>query len=184
MKKQPELTALTRKKLIDAYFELAAGGERASVGSVAEAAGFNRCTFYRYFTDIDQLLFQVETEICDSFEDALRHHGSAVASPDIIGAFADVHRKYGTYLSVLLGRYGSARFMGRMQAMMKPAASQLFKTASDSSDAAELKVEFMLSAVLATIMKWIDMDRPFPAEELGELIKELLLHGVFSGKAM
>ena len=42
MKKQPELTAQTRKKLIDTYFELTAKEEKATVGAIAEAAGYNR----------------------------------------------------------------------------------------------------------------------------------------------
>ena len=50
MKKQPELTAITRKKLIDTYFELVRKGEKATVGAICELAGYNRCTFYRYFS--------------------------------------------------------------------------------------------------------------------------------------
>ena len=49
MKKQPELTAQTKQTLINTYFSLRQNSEKLSVGAICERAGYNRCTFYRYF---------------------------------------------------------------------------------------------------------------------------------------
>lgn len=179
MKKQPELTAQTKRKLIDTYFALVADGEKATVGAVTEAAGYNRCTFYRYFTDTEQLLDQVETEICGAFQKALEENYPAAASPAIVESFVAVYQEYGQYLSVLLGKQGSIRFTGRMKSIMQPIASQFFSETSNSDAVADLKAEFALSAVLATITKWYDMNRPIPTEELGGLLKGILQQGVF-----
>ena len=51
MKKQPELTERTRRNLIDAYFELTNSGEKGTVDQITRKAEYNRCTFYRYFSD-------------------------------------------------------------------------------------------------------------------------------------
>lgn len=174
MKKQPELTTLTRKKLIDTYFEITANGEKATVGAIAEAAGFNRCTFYRYFTDTDQLLYDIETEICDAFQQAISQHFTDSMSFDIIESFATVYQNYGNYISILLGKHGDPRFVSRMKALMQPMASQLLRASSESDIEVELKVEFVLSAVLATITKWYDMGQPISADELGSIIKDIL----------
>lgn len=179
MKKQPGLTAQTEKKLIDAYFDLVARGKKVTVGAVAETAGYNRCTFYRYFPDTEELLSRVETEICGAFRAALESRCPLVPSDEITDALVAVHQKYGRYLSVLMGKYGDPRFVCRMKDIMEPIAMQLFSTGRDGNVAAELKAEFLLSAVPAVIAKWHDMNCPIPTSELAYRIREMLQHGVF-----
>lgn len=174
MKKQPELTALTRKTLIDTYFEITAKGGKATVGAITERAGYNRCTFYRYFTDTEQLLYQVESEICDAFQAALSKVALPISPLKIIESLSAVYRQYGNYLSVLLGENGDVRFTKRMKAIVSPLAKQLFAKDSNSEIITELKVEFTLSAVLAVITKWYDMNEPISIEQLGMLIKDIL----------
>lgn len=106
MKKQPELTALTRKTLVYTYFDITSKGEKATVGAITDRAGYNRCTFYRYFTDTEQLLYQAETEICDDFQAALSQITFPVSPLEIIESLSAVYRQYGDYLSVLLGENG------------------------------------------------------------------------------
>ena len=179
MKKQPELTAMTKQALIDTYFSMAAEGEKVTIGAVAERAGYNRCTFYRYFTDIEQLLTQVETEICDAFGKALTRQALTAAPAEIVGSLAGVYQQYGDYLSVLLAKHGDYRFVSKMKAMIHPMACQLLTAASDSGVIAELKEEFVLSAVLATVTKWYEMKQPISADELSVLIGGILEQGIF-----
>ena len=179
MKKQPELTAMTRQTLIDAFFHITAEGKKATVGDVTERAGYNRCTFYRYFIDTEQLLSEVETEICDAFEKALTLPSSAISPPEIISSLVGIYQQYGDYLSVLLGEHGDSRFVGKMKAMIHPVAHQLFIASSTSNIAAALKEEFVLSAVLATVTKWYEMKQPISISELGMLIMNVLQHGIF-----
>ena len=179
MKKQPEITAMTRRTLIDTFFKITAEGEKATVGAITEQAGYNRCTFYRYFTDTEQLLLEVESEICNAFGAALTGQSPSISPADIIGSFATVYQQYGNYLSVLLGEYGNSRFVGKMKAMIHPVAQQLFATSSESNIVAALKEEFVLSAVLATITKWYEMKQPIPISQLGMLIMNILQHGIF-----
>lgn len=170
MKKQPELTALTRNNLIDAYFKLGVKGKKATVGAVSELTGYNRCTFYRYFTDTDHLLYEVETEICNAFMKALPQDSLTVIPLEIIESLVGVYQKYGNYLSVLLGNHGVPRFVNRMKCIIRPMALQLFSSTSEASIVTELKVEFALSALLSTITKWYDMKQPVPVEHLSILL--------------
>lgn len=178
MKKQPELTALTRKKLIDAYFIITAQGEKATVGAITQMAGYNRCTFYRYFADVEQLLCEVETEICDAFTDAVTEMPFTKLPMEVINSLVSVYQKYGDYLSVLLGGHGDPRFVGRMKAIIHPVAVSLVAKSSELEEISELKVEFALSAVLATVIKWYELGQPVSAVRLGQLLKELLQQGV------
>ena len=72
MNKQPEVTEQTRKNLIAACFVLIKEQGKATVNEITKAAGYNRCTFYRYFTDTRQLLDSVEDEICENLGNAVR----------------------------------------------------------------------------------------------------------------
>lgn len=71
MKKQPELTARTRKKLMDAFWDIYCekGIHQTTVGAVTKTACFNRGTFYEYFTDIYDLLDQLENDLLDSLKE-------------------------------------------------------------------------------------------------------------------
>ena len=70
MKKQPQQTAQTRKKLMDSFWKLYCddGIDRVTVGAVAKDAGYNRGTFYEYFTDVYDLLDQLEDELLGELE--------------------------------------------------------------------------------------------------------------------
>lgn len=182
MKKQPELTALTRKNLIDAYFKLLENGEKATVGAVSDLAGYNRCTFYRYYTDTEQLLHEVETEICDAFALAFPSTTDNIIPMEIIKSLAVVYQRYGYYLSVLLGKHGDSRFVNRMKSIIHPMAVHLFSLTSTSDAMTELKVEFALSAVLATVTKWYDMNQPISLEELGRFITGTFQNGLISNE--
>lgn len=180
MKKQPELTALTRNNLIDAYFQLYANNENPTVGAISDLAGYNRCTFYRYFSDTEQLLYEVETEICDAFLEALPKTPISIIPLEVIESLVSVYQKYGNYLSVLLGNHSNSRFINRMKNIIRPMASQLFATKSASTTITELKVEFALSAVLATVTKWYDMGQPITIEQLSKLITATIKDGLLN----
>lgn len=175
MNKQPELTALTRKTLVDSYFDILSKGEKPTVGAITEHAGYNRCTFYRYFTDTVQLLEQTEKDICEAFGSALAQMSTPCSPLEIIMAFSDIYRQYGSYIRILLGEYGDMRFPKRIKAVIAPYAKELIASPDDGKIKAQLKVEFVLSAVLSAVIKWYDMRQPIPAAELGMLIKDTLI---------
>lgn len=184
MNKQPELTAMTRKKLMDTYFDLMAEGGKPTVGAVTKRAGYNRCTFYRYFTDTEQLLEQVEAEICAAFQTALEKQSSFGLSGEMIRSFAGIYKQYDPYLAVLLGRNGDIRFINKMKEIMYPMAEQMFAADSDSETIVQLKAEFALSAVLAGITKWYEMKQPISIDQMGMLLKDFLQKGVLQQHSM
>ena len=89
MNKQPEVTEQTRKNLIAACFDLIKEQGKATVNEITKAAGYNRCTFYRYFTDTRQLLDSVEDEICEKLGNALRQ-ATTDSAEETMDAFGSV----------------------------------------------------------------------------------------------
>ena len=176
MNKQPEQTAQTRRNLIDAYFALVGKGEAASVGAITERAGYNRCTFYRYFADAADLLEQVETELYDEFRSVV---GGGASMPEMVMAMADIYQRNGEYLSVLLGPHGDPGFPARVKELVFPIAHERFSGPTAADLVTELRVEFVLSAVLATVTKWYELGQPITASELGALMLDLMRNSFF-----
>ncbi len=73
MKKKPEVTEATREAFVDAFFHLAKRESihQITVREIAELAGYNRTTFYRYFVDVYALIEYAEDEFLQRTRNAL-----------------------------------------------------------------------------------------------------------------
>lgn len=67
MKKQPEITERTRQIFVDAFCELYTQKpiEKISVQELTKKAGYNRSTFYLYFSDLYELREYVENDLIE-----------------------------------------------------------------------------------------------------------------------
>ncbi|MFC6651830.1 TetR/AcrR family transcriptional regulator [Paenibacillus rhizoplanae] len=65
MNKQPQVTEKTRQRFIEVFCELYSQKpiEKISIQEIANRSGYNRSTFYQYFTDIYELLDAVENNL-------------------------------------------------------------------------------------------------------------------------
>lgn len=65
MKKKPEITKKTKRNIVDNFCELYMEKpiEKISIQEITNRAGYNRSTFYQYFSDIYELLTYVEDEL-------------------------------------------------------------------------------------------------------------------------
>ena len=179
MNKQPEVTEQTRKNLIAACFDLIKEQGKATVNEITKAAGYNRCTFYRYFTDTRQLLDSVEDEICENLGNAIRQAASN-STEETMDAFATVYTTYGSYISVLLGEHGDSVFRTKMRKIAEPAVIKHFNISAENEAEAALKTEYVISAALGTIVRWYDLDMPISTRKLAELIVVSASHGVIA----
>lgn len=70
MKKQPQITEKTRQKFVEVFCELYSQKpiEKISVQEIANKSGYNRSTFYQYFTDIYELLDSVENDLLNDMK--------------------------------------------------------------------------------------------------------------------
>ena len=71
MKKQSKVTAQTKKNLINAFWSLYCEKriEKITVKEITQKAGYNRGTFYEYFTDIYDVLEQIEESLVPSLDE-------------------------------------------------------------------------------------------------------------------
>lgn len=97
MKKKPEITTLTREKLMDSFWELycAKPINKISIKGITDNAGYYRSTFYEYFTDIYDVLEQLETELILYLKEDVSNSLDTNLSDDIVKSLANMYESKG-----------------------------------------------------------------------------------------
>ncbi len=177
MKKQPEVTARTRQKLVDSFWELAEGKPlfKISVGEITVRAGYNRSTFYEYFTGLDDLLAYVEGELLEDAKQAVR--AVPLENKSMSGFFQAVFSVTSKKVYLLIGPKGDPGFLPRMRSELFPLIAPYFPIPKDTPHFDYL-ASFAESTIFGILQHWSDRGRDLDAEEIGAMISNLVLHGV------
>jgi AcrR family transcriptional regulator len=179
MKKQPEVTAQTRANLIDAFWRLYCKKklEHITVKEITDKAGYNRGTFYEYFTDIYDVLEQLEAALLEEMRRTVVESLKLGQGGDLTQRVADLYDSKGSYLSVLLGENGDAQYANRIKIVMRPALIEAFRLSETEVHTAYI-FEFALSALIATITHWYKSGKTLSSQELISLVRSMLMSGV------
>lgn len=178
MKKNPELTALTRKKLMDSFWYLYCQKkiEKISIKEITDNAGYYRSTFYEYFTDIYDILEQLEAELILYITDNIHQSLESPYNKDIIQKLAILYEDKGEYLSVLLGNNGDPNFIQKFKNALQPTLFKSFHL-EGNNEHTKLIFEFAISGILSSIKYWYDNQKIIPADEIVIMIRSILLNG-------
>ncbi len=181
MNRQPEVTAQTKQNLIDAFWNLYCEKriEKITVKEVTQKAGYNRGTFYEYFTDVYDVLEQIEESLIPTLDELplIAIADGSIGMP--IDMFMKLYEHNSKYYSVLLGDNGDPAFASKLKNSTKPILKQAF---SEKHNLDSIKVDFILEYILSAMIGimgyWFRQDKVLPAEDLIALMQELMEHGV------
>ncbi|MDO4552743.1 MAG: TetR/AcrR family transcriptional regulator [Bacillota bacterium] len=182
MKKNPEITNATRQAFVDAFCQLykVQPIESITVTELTDKAGYNRCTFYRYFNDIYALLTYIENLLLEHIKKSIAEH---IEIDDIIENFVPTFVKVfddnDIYYKVLLDNPNSTRFADRLKTDMTPILMKKFRMPAEEPHAGYV-MEFYLSALVSTIAYWVHHQKNISAAELGKMVQGFLENGVLS----
>lgn len=181
MRKREDITAQTRQNLIDGFWSLYCEKriEKITVKDITNKAGYNRGTFYEYFTDVYDVLEQIENSLIPSL-DELPPVSTPTASLGMpLDAFYDLYNKNNKYYSILLGERGDPAFACKLKNTIKPIIMGVFDD-KPNFDRKELDyiLEYTLSAMIGIMSYWFKQSDALTNEELHELIKRLMEQGV------
>lgn len=177
MKKQPEITEKTRQSFINVFCELYCQKpiEKITVQEMANKAGYNRSTFYQYFTDVYDLLSFVENDILDYIRKKLKNTEQTDTKPrDIYLLFEEK----GAYLNALLGDYGNNRFIEKLKCEYF-SDGQNYCFPKDNTLTPYL-LEFQISTSFSLLRLWQRREKDLPPDVLYGLIDRLFTSGISS----
>lgn len=182
MKKQPEVTAQTRKKLMDAFWKIYCekGIHQTTVGAITKSAGFNRGTFYEYFTDIYDLLGQLEDDLLKNLSAQVKQNfkgGLPKNFQDFSNTCAHIFSLYGDKLYFLMSSQGDPAFPTKLQKELRPVMLSITGL-SQEEPYLDYLTAFGFSAMLGLVGHWYENGKEIGIEKLFELIQSLVATGV------
>lgn len=181
MKKQPEVTAQTRQNLVDAFWALYCEKriEKITVKEITQKAGYNRGTFYEYFTDVYDVLEKLEESLIPAIHELPPISIADERAGMPLDMFMALYEENSKYYSVLLGDNGDPAFASKLKNSTKPVIKEAF-LGKYNIDPIEFDfiLEFVLSAMIGIMSYWFREDKILPAEDLVSLMYDLMENGV------
>lgn len=177
MKKQPELTDKTRQTFVNVFCDLYSQKpiEKISIQEIANRSGYNRSTFYQYFTDIYDLLNYVEEKVLKSIKEEIASRElSTHTFQDALQCLEDTEEI--SVLKALLGDYGSVHFVERLKREIP--FEKLIVDLPTTELLAPYLIEFYISTLISLFRLWIRNDKDLSSEELVKLIDSLFANGI------
>lgn len=176
MNKQPEITERTRQIFVDVFCELYSQKpiEKISVQELARKVGYNRSTFYLYFSDLYELREYVENDLLCFIKHILEDEEFS-ARPflkNVLYLFEEKEKS----INALLGDYGNIRFLERVKGEM-PAVDPKSRLSEDSPFIPYL-TEFHVSTILSLFRLWVRRDKDISVEKLLKLMETLYTTGI------
>ncbi|MGZ7441433.1 TetR/AcrR family transcriptional regulator [Paenibacillus sp. TH7-28] len=177
MKKQPETTEKTKQIFIDVFCELYRQKpiEKISIQELANKSGYNRSTFYQYFSDIYELLEYVENNLLNYIKEELANKELSMHTVQNALHCLD-KREYLSILSALLGDYGSTRFLNRLKREI--ALDRLELNIPQNQSITPYLIEFYLSTSLSLFRLWLQRQKDLSSEEFFKLVDNLYTKGI------
>lgn len=183
MKKQPEVTAQTKQNLTDAFWELYCTKriDKITVREITTKANYNRGTFYEYFTDVYDVLEQIETSLLPLVNELPPFDFVPNSSPLPINDFIKMYEQHSKYYIVLLGDNGDPSFLSKLKSSIKPKLQKmLVDQGSIYNFQLEYTLEYTLSAMIGILSYWFRKEEGPPTEELLKLMYEIMNEGVMN----
>ena len=158
--------------------------QRISIKELCEMAGINRGTFYTHYTDIYDLLNQIEAEMLADFQQALRPMFDGVTHPlhpvEVSTKIFQCLKDHADICTVTLGDYGDKNFalqliqLGRETSM--EAYSSYFTEATEEEQA--YFYAFVSGGCIGLLQKWMAEGLETPAEEIARMADTMMLQGI------
>lgn len=173
----------TKERIRDAFFELYATKkiERISIKEITEKAKLNRGTFYVYYKDIYDLLEKTEDEFLDELIEKIKGVITMILRDENIFGFlppVEFYQRYSKYLRILLGKNGDPNFTHKIKTIIKRTLKELLKEEQiPMIPNLDYVIEYIASAQIGIMSYWLEKEMSLPVEVIGDMIKEISLHG-------
>jgi len=181
MRKQPQVTVQTKQNLKEAFWALYCEQkiEKIRVKDIANKAGYNRGTFYEYFTDVYAVLEDIENSLIPKLDELppVSIPSGSLGMP--LDSFVELFKRNSHYYSVLLGDKGDPAFASKLKNAIKPNLMGVFAD-KPGVNLIELDyiLEYTLSSMIGMMSYWFKQPEPLSRKELFELMNRLMEEGI------
>ncbi len=180
MDKKAMASEQTKNALKNSFLELCEkhGISGVTVSAITKKAGHNRCTFYNYYTDIPEMLAEIENSVLSEINERVSAQQFQIANlNDVFEQFLTFFEAYGNTIYVLLSKSGDSGFRNRF----KESAFAIYRKAfADKlgADQIDFLITFVSSAGLGLIEHWYETGKKYSADEFLKLMQTLISTGI------
>ncbi len=188
--KHQEMCEFTAKALMDAFWQLYKERpiEKISVKEICKLAGYNRSTFYEYYSDCYAVLETIEEDLLEFARFKLtKELPASIAKnfPEIhldaetLAPVSSLYIEKGEYFSVLTGEKGDPSFQYKFKRSVKELLIEMLDDPSKEFDlSASIISEFTASAIIGASDCWYMHREEYPVEKYTMLLVNLLTKGI------
>ena len=178
----------TKKLLRDSLFALLQEKSinEITVTELTEVADINRATFYFYYTDIFDMLNQIQNEAYELFEDVLQGAEDCADTPEAFVKYVEnilTFCKQNTAIArfVITREYTNNKVLTKIKKLLAknvPVAKEQYT----HEDPRRFILNFALNALTGTVVDWMDDWMTIPPSIMAEFIAEMYINGSLFAK--
>lgn len=174
----------TKKALKDAFLTLLEQKtvDQISVTELTNLAQVNRATFYFYYTDILDMLQQIQNEAYQLFENAVTESDHKINSVENFTAYAEmiltICKENEAVVRFIIKNDTNNRLYTQIRHLMMlniPDSKATFEL----TNPARYTTNFLLTAIVGIIIDWMDEGMVIHPREMAEFLANLYLNGSF-----
>lgn len=155
-----------------------------SVKELCDLAGINRGTFYAHYTDIYDLMAQIEEEMMRDFQQALRplleENNQCLTPLTITTGIFKCLKENADLCVVTLGPYGDKKFATKLLTVGKEKCLECYP--KQFGEASPKQIEyfyaFVSSGCIGLLEKWLNDGMTTSAEEIAQVAESIMLNGI------
>lgn len=183
MNKQPVRTAQTRENFIDAFWDImrSEGMRGVSVSKIVKKAGYNRSTFYEYFTDVYDLVEQAEEIILDTMKEeiySISAYDFFLNSDWVIDRIVNALLKYDDKFFLLISNGGDLQFMKKIQESAKDFIYNLLGNTDGIDISKDYIVAYSTSAFAGVLSHWYEHGSKDDLHKIVAARQKLIMYGL------
>lgn len=175
----------SRQAIKDAFKEMVLTQEMSHIviKELAEKADVNRKTFYLHYTDVYNVLEDVEDELLDDIKKIFGKFDMDKIKTDpypLLLAISDgvSGSENETFNKLLFSSTISGNFMRKIKDMLKNEIFNSYNFNVSNAPRANIVLSFIVSGVVDCYRDWYLSDRSESLEELARELSELIKHGI------
>ena len=175
----------SRQAIKDAFKEMVLTQEMSHIviKELAEKADVNRKTFYLHYTDVYNVLEDVEDELLDDIKKIFGKFDMNKIKTDpypLLLAISDgvSGSENETFNKLLFSSTISGNFMRKIKDMLKKELFNSYNFNVSNAPRANIVLSFIVSGVVDCYRDWYLSDRSESLEELARELSELIKHGI------
>lgn len=177
----------TKKALRDALLTLleTKSINEISVTELTTLADINRATFYFYYTDLIDMLQQIQNEAYEAFREVIVDASPSVATLEGFTAYAEALfnfcKEHETLCRFIINNDINNQLYTYIRSLMLtniPNSKEIFS----KDNPARYLSNYVINAMIGILIDWMDDDMQIPAHELAEFCANVYINGSFKTK--